>query len=307
MKRAPTARRGFTLIELLVVIAIIAVIIGMLLPAIQKVREAAANSQCKNHLKQIGVALHNYHNVYGALPPSRLDNRYTWMVSILPYVEQENLYTAWNLNAAFDKQSQAARETPVKIYFCPSRRSADNASVSVDVMDGTTTAANGVVADYAACVGDPSNGAGNDYWFTDYQGAANTPNNGVFRLANDWSAAGGPNRPGVRFQEITDGQSNTIAVGEKHVQLGQFGQVAAGDGPAYNGDKGYSFRALGPGRTIVRNPSSGGAGNFGSYHGEMCNFVFCDGSVRGIRASLDATTLGRLASRNDGQVISSID
>ena len=162
------------------------------------------------------------------------------------------------------------------------------------------------MADYAACVGDPSTGAGNDYWWASASTLGGC--NGAFRMSNDWSTTpSGPNRPGVRFGEITDGLSNTIFVGEKHVQLGRFGQTGAGDGPAYNGDKGYSFRALGPGRTIVRNPSSGGSGNFGSYHPEVCNFVMGDGSVRSIRASLDATTLGRLANRQDGQVITNFD
>jgi hypothetical protein len=227
-------------------------------------------------------------------------------VYLLPYVEQDTLHKQWNLSRAFHLQTQVARETPVKTYFCPSRRSASGAAVSTDTMDNTSTPANGVVADYAACVGDPSAGAGNDYW---WPGASSLGgNNGVFRMANDWSTTpSGPNRPGAKFGEITDGLSNTIMAGEKHVQQGRFGQASAGDGPAYNGDKGYSFRALGPGRTIVRNPNSGGAGNFGSYHTEICNFVLGDGSVRGIRASLDATTLGRLANMRDGLVIQNLD
>lgn len=305
MRNRP-GRFGFTLIELLVVIAIIAILIGLLLPAVQKVREAAARSQCQNHLKQIGVGLHAFHDATGALPPSRLDNRYTWMVFILPYIEQSSLYAQWNLNAAYNSQNQVARETPVKIYFCPSRRTAASALVSIDVMDNTTTPANGAVADYAACAGDPSTGSGNDYWWPG--ASAQGGNNGVFRLSNDWSTTpSGPNVGGIHFLEITDGTSNTIAVGEKHVQRGQFSQVTAGDGPAYNGDKGNSFRSLGPGRTIVRNPASSGAGNFGSYHGDNCQFLLADGSVRSIRASLDATTLGLLANRKDGIPVGNFD
>jgi hypothetical protein len=288
----------------LVVIAIIAVLIGLLLPAVQKVREAAARMQCSNNLKQIGLALHNHHDARGILPTSRVDARYTWMVDLLPYLEQDNLYRQWNLNKSFHLQTAVARRTPVKTYFCPSRRSPESASISTDTVDGSTAKTDGVVADYACCVGDPSTGAGNDYWWTvNSNGTPNKPNNGVFMLANDWSKGGKGFRPGLHLTEITDGTSNTIMVGEKHVRLGHFGQTSVGDGPAYNGDHGYSFRALGPGRTIVRNPTDSGNAHFGSYHPGVCQFVFADGSVHALRNSLSGTTLGLLANRMDGKVI----
>src|SRR5689334_7476393 len=119
------ARRGFTLIELLVVIAIIAVLIGLLLPAVQKVREAAARTQCSNNLKQIALACHNFENTFGYLPPPRGTNYdgFTsyrgWMCEILPYIEQQNLYnqmytTPWNTGYF------AMYVTPLKTYSCPS-------------------------------------------------------------------------------------------------------------------------------------------------------------------------------------------
>src|SRR5262245_53607557 len=119
-------RPGFTLIELLVVIAIIAVLIALLVPAVQKVREAANVSTCKNNLKQIGLAFHNYHSAHGWLPPARIDDGATWAVFILPYIEQDNLHKLWDYNKPWPDQSAAclaaAQSSPPKLYFCPSRR-----------------------------------------------------------------------------------------------------------------------------------------------------------------------------------------
>src|SRR5215472_16283486 len=119
-------RVGFTLIELLVVIAIIAVLIGLLLPAVQKAREAANRISCANNLKQLGLAMHNYENTLQILPPTRLAvGSATWAVLILPFIEQDNLYRQWNINFTYYQQNPVARLSPVKIYFCPSRRSSN--------------------------------------------------------------------------------------------------------------------------------------------------------------------------------------
>ncbi len=154
-------RSGFTLIELLVVIGVIALLVGLLLPAVQKARESANRISCANNLKQITLAMHHYHLNNEHLPPRCLmDNGATWAVLILPYIEQETLHNRWDLSRSYYEQSDEARLTRVPIYFCPSRRTAQTSGYSVSGdqpwLCGDTFGPHvpGSLSDYAACLGD---------------------------------------------------------------------------------------------------------------------------------------------------------
>jgi prepilin-type N-terminal cleavage/methylation domain-containing protein/prepilin-type processing-associated H-X9-DG protein len=303
----PKRRNGFTLIELLVVIAIIAILIGLLLPAVQKIREAAARIQCANNLKQIGLALHNYAGANrDSLPPGRLDydGGVTWLVLILPYLEQDNFYKQWDTTQWYYLQPQAVRETPVKTYFCPARRSPPLSSTRGDTPDdpwkGSLSHYPGSVGDYACSVGDNANG----HYNTDQA-------NGAILIANfKWSKSGPPATIGswssrTGLSSITDGLSNTVFAGEKHVRQGQFGNGGEGDGSVYNGDPGNAnaARVAGPNNLLARSPTEAYRTQFGSYHTGVCPFVFGDGHVQAVSVSVSGTILSRLSVRNDGQPV----
>src|SRR5262249_33192306 len=328
-------RRAFTLIELLVVIAIIAILIGLLVPAVQQVREAAARTQCANNLKQLGLAIHGFHDAYKGFPPSRMDNLggVTWAVMIRPHIEQVPFYRQWNINRWYYDQGStpavgdAIRQTQLPIYYCPSRRSPDGVSLNNDNPEfpfpprGNVHYA-GALGDYAAC-----NGSNEDF-IVDANGVlvqarvvyttgVTNPNPGAPGAAGDGSVlcvprASSINAPCVvqqwksrtRIASITDGTSNTLVIGEKHVQLGFFGQGSQGDTALYNADRPDPTLRVGSAvRPLARSMTEGYNRQFGSAHQGIVQFAFADGTVRSVSTSTSGAILALLAQRNDGKPI----
>jgi prepilin-type N-terminal cleavage/methylation domain-containing protein/prepilin-type processing-associated H-X9-DG protein len=293
------ARPGFTLIELLVVIAIIAILIGLLLPAVQKVRESAARTQCSNNLKQLGLGMHAFHDVYRVLPYCRTgghEQDHTWAVILLPFIEQGPLYRQWftapiahldgpmirgakpgiaindlRFNRTIRNQFAPLSNT-VPIYFCPARRDPQVCTTPL----GSNLA--GASSDYAVVGGD------------------NNLNTGAFHI-NDLYGTG------IRLTAIRDGTSNTLLIGEKHLRPDDLGNGTY-DGCVYSATpSGLSFRLAGSNHLLAQDVNDGQNGQFGSWHTGLINFVFCDGHVAGLTPSVSGTTLGFLATRAGGEVI----
>jgi prepilin-type N-terminal cleavage/methylation domain-containing protein len=314
----PRPHSAFTLIELLVVIAIIAILIGLLLPAVQKVREAAARMQCANNLKQIGLGCHNYNDSVGFLPPALIADHWgTWAVLILPYIEQQNGYNLWNIQTQFYQQTTAAQQLQVKTYYCPARRAPTQLSSPGDKPDNGVPSSNtypGALSDYAGCAGNLASYSApiNPIWL-DSPMAPGTivssnvclPNSGG--VVGSGAAATVPMFKGqVTLTGITDGTSNTLLVGEKQVPTVNFG-VSVGDGSIYCGDHEWNYtRAVGPTVPLAAGPTdtTSWQNKFGSNHTGVVQFVLADGSVRSLATSTDTTVLGGLATRNGGEAVS---
>jgi prepilin-type N-terminal cleavage/methylation domain-containing protein len=293
-------RSAFTLIELLVVIAIIAILIGLLLPAVQKVREAAARMQCSNNLHQIGLALHSYEGAHGKLPPGyvsrtpslndeNLGPGWGWATHILPHVEQDNLFRQINLNVdILDPAHAAVRVTPLKVFRCPSDTPANGDTWEAVGPSGPLGRL--AFANYVACGG------------TFEVSGFPDDNTGTF-LRNK----------GFRITDVTDGSSNTLFVTERVSKRSPMTTwVGALTGahnpplnPAYEDEEPQTFILTQTGELDeARTPNNplGHVEDSASNHTGGVMGLFGDGSVRFIRNSITPAAWVGVGTRTGGEV-----
>jgi prepilin-type N-terminal cleavage/methylation domain-containing protein/prepilin-type processing-associated H-X9-DG protein len=319
-------RRGFTLIELLVVIAIIAILIGLLLPAVQKVREAANRAKCINNLKQIALATHNYHDVYQAFPGGTYlytgsfklgppTQGYTVFVSLLPFLEQQNLYEEWIFSTPLLNGLQtAAAPTPpgavvLSILVCPTDQITLNPAPAVKHPAGTY---------YWGITSYGGNGGTQSY--------PNASNDGIFYAAGPASS---PMLSPMNIAGVTDGLSNTFLFGERYHRDANFDAMVSPVPSSLSTDlmAGYGWwgsptseavadvteSACAPLNYLVPSSLPSGVSNqqavnlricaWGSGHPSGANFALADGSARFVNNSISQTTLIWLSTRAGGEVI----
>jgi prepilin-type N-terminal cleavage/methylation domain-containing protein/prepilin-type processing-associated H-X9-DG protein len=291
VSRAARSRPGFTLIELLVVIAIIAVLIGLLLPAVQKVRETANRTQCQNNLKQVGLALHNYHDSYFCFPAAKITKptTHSWIPFIFPYMELDNVFKRyrtdvnWDDAATNDANPGGVNQTFVKLLICPSANS------------GRTGSRKRAITDYNAV------------------NQITRPNPYVTNMP-----PGDPTWIGVlglnvnrRLTDITDGTSMTIMVAESagrddKWQMGQLVSTSGTTGAWANPGttivvSGFDTATLTiPGRCAVNCTNQN---EVYAFHPVVANVLFADGSVRTVKANLDINIFIPLMTRRMGEII----
>jgi prepilin-type N-terminal cleavage/methylation domain-containing protein/prepilin-type processing-associated H-X9-DG protein len=310
---APQHRNGFTLIELLVAIAIIAVLVGLLLPAVQKAREAAARIACQNNLKQIGLAAHSYHSVYGHLPPGYLGS-YPDLGSglgdfqdvgvlayLLPYLEQDNLYRSMLAGMPSDYLSATAvyprwwtytsmwqaAQTRINTFLCPSDNAYGNYLKTLVLMQ--TVQVQGYTFSEASSFFIGS--GGDNLGRTNYVGVA-----GLWGVGTGFDSQSGmlANRTSVSLLQVAaaDGTSNTLLFGE------YLGDVETMPRP-----RSASWMGVGTLAASGWLPPTSNEFSFGSKHTGIANFCFGDGSVRAVRKGADYNTFLAASGWRDGQVV----
>jgi prepilin-type N-terminal cleavage/methylation domain-containing protein/prepilin-type processing-associated H-X9-DG protein len=298
----PASRRAFTLIELLVVIAIIALLIGLLMPAVQKVREAAARLSCSNNLKQLVIACHHYHDAQQTLPPGYYATAaypdtspgWGWGAFLLPYIEQDNLYR--QLNFGQPVQNSPAIRTMVKPFLCPSDLPPEQPFAVTDGSFSTLVLA--APSSYAATVGDDSS-------------ECDAPTgNGVFYRNSR-----------TRLTDITDGTSHTTLLGDRAwTQTKGIWAGAPSNAIVSAGAQNPWQNATAPAPVLVlthnnwiniRTDSDGGLDDFSSNHTGGANIAFADGSVRFLRSitgdGQDHRDFWAMGTRAGGEVIVNLE
>lgn len=327
---------GFTLIELLVVIAIIAILIALLLPAVQQAREAARRSQCKNNLKQIGLALHNYHDTFNTFPYGGLiasgvnwgaggsigTGIYNWRGLVLPYIDQAPLYNqmasgmgtqpvsvlgSGSATWATAAQNLAAVKVKIPAYQCPSDPGTSQNSIANGW--GNMPQYVGPVASYYGSAGPTQTGATtatSDCALTSgctiYGPTGNGDHNGASGLASPGMFVMRGSR--IQIRDFTDGTSNTLAVGEE--------RAMADDGKVWQ--MGHWMEGFSLGSTIkginsqTRSSAYGNVASyydksFSSLHTGGAQFLLADGSVRFLNENLNITLFNELGTKSGGEVI----
>jgi len=296
----PPCPSGFTLIELLVVIAIIGILMALLLPAVQKIREAAARMQCSNNLHQIGLALHNYHDAARSFPPGYVSGftsagddtgpGWGWAALILPQMEQQPLYNSLQLALPIEAPANAGRVAVIKPYVCPSDTAPPTWTVTKYDVAGNPV---GAICDVASA---------------NYVGVFGITEPGV-----DGEGVFSRNSA-IRIADITDGTSQTLTVGERSFRWATATWVGAVTGasmvpapgsPAPPGFWNSSGTVLGHTFEGTGGPGSPGTevNGFTSRHPQGANFVFADGHVQFLPASMNHQVYEALSTRAGGETV----